>query len=130
MGTKAQPGPFDCYAAAELDEPLFVLLARDSKAPHAVRQWVKMRKSDRASSGLEPNDEKTLEAEQCIRDMVAWRAAREGSPEKVDPVSPTLTEVDKFGIAWVQDVINRAREGEAEGLDLTREMVARLKALV
>jgi hypothetical protein len=29
MGTKSNPGPFDCYAKAEPDEPMFVLLARD-----------------------------------------------------------------------------------------------------
>lgn len=29
MGTKNNPGAFDCYANAEPDEPMFVLLARD-----------------------------------------------------------------------------------------------------
>lgn len=39
MGTKNHPGEIDCYAKAHPDEPLFVLLARDSLAPSLVRQW-------------------------------------------------------------------------------------------
>lgn len=31
MGTKNQPGSFDCYANAKGDEPLFVLLGRDKQ---------------------------------------------------------------------------------------------------
>ena len=33
MGTKNNPGQFDCYRNAEPDEPMFVLLARDERAP-------------------------------------------------------------------------------------------------
>ena len=39
MGTKNKPGDFDCYANAEDDEPLFVLLGRDRRAPNAVLKW-------------------------------------------------------------------------------------------
>jgi hypothetical protein len=34
MGTKRNPGLSDCYAKAEADEPMFVLLARDKHAPY------------------------------------------------------------------------------------------------
>jgi hypothetical protein len=43
MGTKQNPGPFDCYAAAAPDEPMFVLLARDPLAPALVREWARQR---------------------------------------------------------------------------------------
>lgn len=36
MGTKNNPGAFDCYANAEPDEPMFVLLGRDKHAPAPV----------------------------------------------------------------------------------------------
>ena len=39
MGTKIEAGAFDCYANAELDEPMFVLLARDEKAPDVGGVW-------------------------------------------------------------------------------------------
>ena len=43
MGTKNNPGAFDCHAAAEPDEPMFVLLGRDPMAGLLVRLWAKMR---------------------------------------------------------------------------------------
>jgi len=39
MGTKSNPGEHDCYAKAEPDEPMFVLLARDPLAANLVREW-------------------------------------------------------------------------------------------
>lgn len=43
MGTKNNPAPFDCYDAAEPDEPMFVLLARDGAAPLTVEAWIRAR---------------------------------------------------------------------------------------
>ena len=43
MGTKNDPGEYDCYANAKDDEPMFVLLARDPIAPVLVHLWVMMR---------------------------------------------------------------------------------------
>ena len=40
MGTKANPGQFDCYAAAADDEPLFVLRANDPLAPSLLRRFL------------------------------------------------------------------------------------------
>lgn len=37
MGTKNNPGEFDCYANAEPDEP--ILLGRDPHGHAAVRKW-------------------------------------------------------------------------------------------
>lgn len=44
LGTKNNPGAYDCYANAEPDEPMFVLLGRDTDAPALVRLWALMRK--------------------------------------------------------------------------------------
>lgn len=76
MGTKENPAPFDCYANAEPDEPMFVLLARDRTAPNIVTQWA-MR---RVELGLnEPGDPQIVEALQCADNMAHWRSEhREG----------------------------------------------------
>lgn len=39
MGTKNNPGMFDCYANALPDEHMFILLARDITAPDLVDAW-------------------------------------------------------------------------------------------
>lgn len=39
MGTKNNPGKFDCHAKAKPDEELFTLLERDEHMPHLVRYW-------------------------------------------------------------------------------------------
>lgn len=39
MGTKSNPGKYDCYAKAKPDEELFTLLERDEHMPHLVRYW-------------------------------------------------------------------------------------------
>lgn len=67
MGTKNQPGEFDCYANAEPDEPMFVLLARDLKAPHAIEAWCALAEI----GGTDLN--KIEEAKKCAADMKAWR---------------------------------------------------------
>jgi hypothetical protein len=46
MGTKNNPGKFDCLAKAEPDEPFFVLLGRDPQAAHLVSIWSKVRAGD------------------------------------------------------------------------------------
>lgn len=38
MGTKNRSGDFDCYANAEPDEPMFILLGRSAKSPLLV-EW-------------------------------------------------------------------------------------------
>lgn len=66
MGTKNNPGTYDCYDKAEPDEPMFILLARDPAAPKLVRDWVRWNAGnvDRA---------KIQEALACADAMDAWR---------------------------------------------------------
>lgn len=74
MGTKEQPGKFDCYHAAEPDEPLFVLLARDKFAPDLVREWARMREN-MIDSGEKPESDRAMIAEAfaCADAMADWR---------------------------------------------------------
>lgn len=98
MGTKNNPGKFDCFAKAEPDEPVFVLLGRDPQAAHLVSIWSKIRAADidaaRAvfehlltQSLFNPNFpdypregttdmEKSAEAMACSAAMSAFRKAR------------------------------------------------------
>src|SRR5574341_1751419 len=41
--TKANPGPYDCYAKLRADEPYFVLRAKDPDAPATVERWANAR---------------------------------------------------------------------------------------
>lgn len=72
MGTKNNPGEFDCYENAEPDEPMFVLLARDSQAPNLIRQWVKYREY---LEGITP---KLQEALDCADAMDRWYEENRG----------------------------------------------------
>lgn len=66
MGTKNNPGAFDCYANAKPDEPMFVLLGRDPCAPVLVELWSEMRRV----LGEDPS--KVAEALACVASMKAW----------------------------------------------------------
>jgi hypothetical protein len=74
MGTKNNPGQFDCYTNAEPDEPMFVLLARDPAAPHAIEAWVELRK-EFIEQGIKPSTDWPVldEALVCANEMAAWR---------------------------------------------------------
>ncbi len=80
MGTKTEPGAFDCYENAEPDEPLFVLLARDACAAGVVSAWADARERRlRAFEGEAPVSEimaeldQIAEARKCALDMLTWR---------------------------------------------------------
>jgi hypothetical protein len=75
MGSKNNPGAFDCYAAAEPDEPMFVLLGRDPLASDLVEIWARRRAGSRGAY-LEAHagggDPKVREALECARAMERW----------------------------------------------------------
>lgn len=91
MGTKNNPGAFDCYEKAEPDEPMFVLLARDPRAAHMTELWAALEEggiyeavkifNDMVQENLYgPSDDvpqktqaKVKEAEACAQAMRDWR---------------------------------------------------------
>ena len=85
MGTKAKPGKYDCYAAAQDDEPIFTLRARDPQAPDLVRRWAAGRHDSfttRRGPWTEREDRKRKEAMALADAMEEWRnaqAQRDGS---------------------------------------------------
>ena len=66
MGTKNNPGVFDCYANADPDEPMFVLLGRDPMAGALVRAWADTREEWDEDPG------KVNEARSCADAMDSW----------------------------------------------------------
>lgn len=68
MGTKANPGKYDCYAKLEEDEPYFLVKATDPLAPILVEMWASIAELHRTS------DEKIAEARDCANTMRQWRA--------------------------------------------------------
>lgn len=66
MGTKNNPGKFDCYQNAEPDEPMFILLGRDPSASHLVRMWAHVRKEK------DEDEDKIKEALECAYAMERW----------------------------------------------------------
>ena len=66
MGTKNKPGTFDCYANAEPDEPMFILLGRDPFAADLVEEWARRREAARGPSA------KIDEARACAAEMRRW----------------------------------------------------------
>lgn len=84
MGTKSSPGARDCYAAAEPDEPMFVLLARDVVAPETIVRWISLRE-ELIRAGLKPDsDQATLrEAREVALDMIRWRRRNRRQPNMV-----------------------------------------------
>lgn len=91
MGTKNNPGKFDCYENADPDEPMFVLLGRDRLAPSLVNIWAMIRAGNRKEAKLafnelivgpqasvyvlHPDADKAMEASDCALAMIEWRKA-------------------------------------------------------
>lgn len=110
MGTKRNPGKHDCYASAEPDEPMFVLLARDPLAPELVRRWARRRKLTRGPS------DKVHEAETCAAEMERW--AFEHAVERKPAPSVDLDRSDLFvlPLAWDEDMRARSAFGYQFGV--------------
>lgn len=103
MGTRLNPGRFDCHAAALDDEPRFTLLARDPLAGFLVSIWSSVRIADEEAARVKfrtmlkrvapaywmaPDVEASGEAIECAMAMFAWRAANERrwrNPEERQP---------------------------------------------
>lgn len=79
MGTKNNPGNFDCHTKADGDEPIFTLRAKDLTAPLLVRLWVHIRKHEAAVKGetiTAAYHAKLQEALVCADEMEIWRKAK------------------------------------------------------
>ena len=79
MGTKNNPGVFDCYANALPDEPLFTVLARDPQFYGLVSRWARQREQ-MINCGERPQSDSSMvnEAMRCAGDGAMWRRDNNG----------------------------------------------------
>lgn len=73
MGTKLNPGDYDCYEKAEPTEELFTLRAKDSDASVIVKMWAFFR-MQQINAGLRPESDRAQvsEAIACATRMEIW----------------------------------------------------------
>lgn len=93
MGTKKDPGPFNCYANAEDDEPIFVLLGRDKVAPYIVRHWVRRRLDE----GLnQPEDKQIRLANSCASEMFEYAKVWEQKKKRKKLVRELVSVISQY----------------------------------
>lgn len=73
MGTKLNPGPYDCYTKAAPDEPIFILRAKDPIAPIMVQMWARLTEYFAKEHKQSVDDVKLIEAFNCAEQMRIWR---------------------------------------------------------
>lgn len=81
MGTRRNPGNYNCYANADPHEPMFTLLGRDKFGASLVRLWVAARQA--ISGGSRAETEKLLEAGVVSSDMQKWCQSKKGFSHEV-----------------------------------------------
>jgi hypothetical protein len=74
MWSKTNPGPFDRYAEAEPEEPIFVLLGRDPVSTFLVSLWIGMHAVMRDNS-----PSAALDAVQCTLALEQWARTHGGN---------------------------------------------------
>lgn len=95
MGTKNNPGAYDCYAKLDPDEPYFLLRGKDPAAPYLTKLWAASRMgneeavhnivevmfADHAVQARVSSEEheKLTEAKACAGEMLVWRREREAA---------------------------------------------------
>jgi hypothetical protein len=80
MATKNEPGDYDCYANADPEEPMFVLLGRDAAASAVVRHWVRVREALRPGA----DREQLKDAVVVALEMERWAEDLDKSVEGAD----------------------------------------------
>lgn len=74
MGTRQNPGKYDCLSKAKPDEPIFVILGRDRHGAAVVREWARLRELAIAMDIAPQSDAAMVrEARQLADKMEAWR---------------------------------------------------------
>lgn len=105
MATKNNPGAYDYYQRAEVDEPMFVLLARDRLAPALVDVWTRVRV---AVANTGEQTAQADEAARCMVDMRNYLLARARMP------------VDRESLLAVYSMEELTREMHRRGYQLKR----------
>jgi len=84
MGTKNNPGEYDCHSRAEPDEPYFTLLGRDPVASIVVDYWAFLRETEGKIEGA-----KLVEARRCAKAMSDWAVAK-GKADRIKHIEDLI----------------------------------------
>lgn len=114
MGTKNNPGKYDCYGAAGPDEPTFTLLARDRHAPALIWLWATLRELD------DEDPEKVAEAREVLVNMMKWK--KENGGQSVGLGQAALAAV--LELVRAANYGAKTHENEATGNDAIRLFLA------
>jgi hypothetical protein len=96
MGTKNNPGSFDCYANAEPNEPMFVLLGRDPTASLVVTFWRAIKLEMVKQGTSQSSAAKLDEARECSLALEAWAKSKGKDPtEALEAMKSVLAETLK-----------------------------------
>ena len=111
MGTKNNPGKYDCYENLDPDEPYFVLMGHDKSAHHLVRAWatgrlIEIKQNRRPESDMPQVDE----AFQCAAAMEQWLVDH---PKPGEPPHLPMSEINKGGEPILVDDAPAASAPEA-----------------
>lgn len=87
MGTKNNPGRFDCYANAAPDEPMFILLGRDRHAAILVELWTQMRVMEGETTAV------CCEAAECADALRDWNRRMGKTPVAAVAVMTALARI-------------------------------------
>jgi hypothetical protein len=94
MGTKNNPGTYDCYDKAEPDEPMFVLLGRDKYAPVLVWLWAAMKAYEGGDAS------KAKEAKNCSLAMIQWARDHGSKIVGIDEVGMVVLKEWRAQLVW------------------------------
>ncbi len=92
MGTKRNPGLYDCHHAADPDEPIFTLRGKDPTSATIVRAWVVLREH-LADKGVIERDENQVNEALSLASQLEQYARHLGKEEAID----FLRELDPLG---------------------------------
>lgn len=82
MGTKNNPGRYDCYANAEPDEPIFVLRGSDTTASVVVHFWRLLKEEMKEQGASNISAEKLEEARACALAMAQCAKEKGKDPKQ------------------------------------------------
>lgn len=116
MGTKNNPGKFDCYANAGPDEPMFVLLGRDKHAPTLIWLWATLREIDGEDKEI------VEEARDAATKMIEWAFAHD---RKVAGLGVSILAGSMELIRTNNALLKELRQQESQTTPTTVEVVRR-----
>lgn len=98
MGTKKNPGKFDCYKEAADDEPLFIIRGSDSTAGALIVLWRALKKQLREDGKSTISNDRLEEALALRDEMDAYARSRGKSMVDVrDAMIKVFSRMRRFG---------------------------------